>query len=73
MTYVLTSLLTCLDKPRYLNMTSVLTLPAHMSGFLHELGSQSGVYRSVLRKTVQKYYDSILHLVRVVDQKIEMI
>ena len=34
-----------LDKPRYLNMTSVLTLPSHMSGFLHELGNHSGVYR----------------------------
>ena len=36
-----------LEKPPYLRMTSVLTIPAYMSGFLHELGreSGSGVYR----------------------------
>ena len=28
-------------------MTSILTLPSHMTGFLHELGTQSGIYRSV--------------------------
>ena len=26
-------------------MTSILTLPSHMTGFLHELGTQSGIYR----------------------------
>ena len=29
-----------------INMTSILTLPSHMTGFLHELGTQSGIYRS---------------------------
>ncbi|XP_023322779.1 uncharacterized protein LOC111697121 isoform X2 [Eurytemora carolleeae] len=33
-------------------MTSVLTLPSHMSGFLHELGSNSGVYSYVSRPTM---------------------
>ena len=28
-------------------MTSILTLPSHMTGFLHELGTQSGIYRLV--------------------------
>ena len=29
-------------------MTSILTLPSHMTGFLHELGTQSGIYRWVV-------------------------
>ena len=29
--------------------TSILSLPSHMTGFLHELGTQSGIYSYVSR------------------------
>ena len=32
-------------KPPYQRMTSVCPLPSYMSGYLHELGGNSGVYR----------------------------
>ena len=43
--------------------TSVLTLPSHMTGFLHELGTQSGIYRSDTQMTFVYPVDS-LHTAR---------
>ena len=41
--------------------TSVLTLPSHMTGFLHELGTQSGIYRSDTQMTFVYPVDSLYH------------
>ena len=37
-------------KPPYQRMTSVCPLPSYMSGYLHELGGNSGVYRLEILK-----------------------